>query len=364
MGIEIDYIPVGEGEKSGDAICLRYGNLYGRREEQAIVVIDGGFKKSGEAMVEHIKKYYNDPKKIDFVFLTHPDLDHASGLNEIFDNFEVTYFGMHKAWEHSRNIASAFKDGRVTSNSIKDRLKDDLELVYDLAKKASEKGAKLFEPFSNNSKVNNEITILGPSKEYYEEMLIASDSTPESLSEASTFGFVKKAYESVKNKIQEDWFQEKLFEPADNATKPWNNTSIILLLNYNNRKYLFTGDAGVPALWKATEKGKELGINLQNIDILDVPHHGSKRNLGPKILNYLLGEPLSKVPTEYNNTAYVSASKDGEPKHPSRKVINALLRRGAKVIVNKDITVHHFREAPDRGWGPVTPETFCNEFEE
>lgn len=34
MGYEIDFIPVGNGEKSGDAIVLRFGNLLtGRRED-------------------------------------------------------------------------------------------------------------------------------------------------------------------------------------------------------------------------------------------------------------------------------------------------------------------------------------------
>ena len=42
MGLEIDFLSVGEGEKSGDAIALRYGNLFGPRSEQTVLVIDGG----------------------------------------------------------------------------------------------------------------------------------------------------------------------------------------------------------------------------------------------------------------------------------------------------------------------------------
>ena len=40
MGYEIDFLPV--GDKSGDAIALRYGNLFGQRTEQTVVVVDGG----------------------------------------------------------------------------------------------------------------------------------------------------------------------------------------------------------------------------------------------------------------------------------------------------------------------------------
>jgi hypothetical protein len=55
MGYEIDFLPVGEGEKSGDAIALRFGNLFGNRNEKTVVVIDGGFKETGEKLVKHIE---------------------------------------------------------------------------------------------------------------------------------------------------------------------------------------------------------------------------------------------------------------------------------------------------------------------
>ena len=41
MGYEVDFLPVGDGEKSGDAISLRFGNLFGGRNEQVVIIIDG-----------------------------------------------------------------------------------------------------------------------------------------------------------------------------------------------------------------------------------------------------------------------------------------------------------------------------------
>ena len=49
MGYEIDFLPVGDGARSGDAIALRYGNLEGTRAEQTVVVIDGGFTDDGRS---------------------------------------------------------------------------------------------------------------------------------------------------------------------------------------------------------------------------------------------------------------------------------------------------------------------------
>ena len=34
MGYEIDILAVGEGERSGDAMAVRFGNLHGRPDEQ------------------------------------------------------------------------------------------------------------------------------------------------------------------------------------------------------------------------------------------------------------------------------------------------------------------------------------------
>src|SRR5580693_2236869 len=86
-GFEIDFLPVGEG-RSGDAIALRFGNLTGERKDQVVVVIDGGFKESGEKLVEHIKSYFNTDY-VDTVISTHPDADHASGLSVVLETLSV-----------------------------------------------------------------------------------------------------------------------------------------------------------------------------------------------------------------------------------------------------------------------------------
>ena len=56
IGYEVDFLPVGEGEKSGDAISFRFGNLLVDLAQQTVFVIDGGFKSSGQALVDHIRK--------------------------------------------------------------------------------------------------------------------------------------------------------------------------------------------------------------------------------------------------------------------------------------------------------------------
>jgi hypothetical protein len=68
-----------------------------------------------------------------------------------------------------------------------------------------------------------------------------------------------------------------------------------------------------------------LKIPLQSFKFVQIPHHGSKRNVGPAILNRLIGSPVAQGTNKF--TAFVSVPKKGEPKHPSKRVTNAFMRR-------------------------------------
>ena len=71
MAYEIDFLAVGEGDSSGDAIAIRWGNLTGNRAEQTVMIIDGGTKASGESLVSHVEKYYGTDF-VDYALCTHP----------------------------------------------------------------------------------------------------------------------------------------------------------------------------------------------------------------------------------------------------------------------------------------------------
>ena len=77
MNFEIEFLPVGDASKAGDAIVVRYdgndGYFY-------LMVIDGGNVDSGKEVVSHIHRYYGQKAIIAHAILTHCDADHASGL--------------------------------------------------------------------------------------------------------------------------------------------------------------------------------------------------------------------------------------------------------------------------------------------
>jgi beta-lactamase superfamily II metal-dependent hydrolase len=350
MAYEIDYIPVGDGEKGGDAIALRFGNLSGQRNEQKIIVIDGGFKESGEKLVKHIKDFYKTDH-VDIVFSTHPDSDHSSGLSVVLENLTVGQLAMHRPWEHAAEIKNFFKDGRITKSGLEDRLEKSLQQVSDLETLATKKGIDIIEPFQGANGYNGAIHILGPSEGYYETLLAGFRSTPEPAKAIGALLPLKKAAESIVNWLQDKWDLDLLNDDED-TTSAENNTSIIILFNLDGHKLLFTGDAGKTALLNAIAYAQIQGISLTGMRFLDVPHHGSKRNLNSKILKKMNA-----------GTAFISAPADSK-KHPAKKVTNALKKHGCEVYVNRTITLRHHYNAPDRGWAAANAEPFHDRVEE
>lgn len=360
---ELDFLAVGNGERSGDAIVLRWGNLNGSQGNQFVMVVDGGTQESGKGIVEHIRNYYLTDY-IDLVVSTHPDADHASGLSVVLEEMEVGRLWMHRPWEHASEIRGLFKNGRITEKGLRETIRKSLEDARELETIANLKRIPIEEPFSDVGTSYQGIHIINPSVKFYEGLLPYFRETPEPKAEPSLLEkFISGTKEMIK-RTAENWGIETLSDPEDGATSAENNSSVVLLLRIDGHDILLTGDAGVPALTEAAESAEKLGVNLQTLSFIQIPHHGSKRNVGPTILNRIVGPKKQQRLT--NCTAFISASKEGEPKHPAKKVVNAFKRRGAEVYATQGITVNHrSNDAPVRwGWRPVTPLPFYEQVEE
>jgi beta-lactamase superfamily II metal-dependent hydrolase len=363
MGIEIDFLPVGEASKSGDAIAIRMGNLRGPRSEQTVITIDGGTKESGANLVAHIKTHYGT-SHVNFAFLSHPDGDHASGMSEILEKLTVGKVLMHRPWEHSEAIHDLFDDGRCTPDSISERSRANLAAAHEIEKLANQKGIEIIEPFAGVATDSGSIRVLGPTQEYYREVLAQFDYMPVLVEAKSAMATMFSAAVRAVNWLAERWDQDLLLEPRGDDTSAENNSSMILLLSDKEKHYLFTGDSGVVAISKALDYGDGIFIDWSKLTFMQTPHHGSRRNIGPSVLNRLFGG-IQPVGTPQTKTTFVSAAKDGAPKHPNKRVTNAYLRRGVKSFVTAGIGVCHRDDAPDRvGWSAATPVPFHNQVED
>ena len=369
MLYEIDFFPVGDGEKSGDAISFRY-SYDGKYWTTGI--IDGGTEASGQAMLDHISKYY-ETNIIDYVICTHPDQDHASGLSIILDNIHVSNLFMHCPWNRINQIYRFITDGRVTRESLRQRLIEGHPYAYNLYEKAESKNIHIYEPFSDNKLLtpfSTHLKIIGPSEEYYIECLRNFKSIQEiteTILEKILRSPLKGKEQIIElvNWVKETWNHETLLEPTEDAVTSENNSSVISLLTLDHDKILFTSDSGVPALNNAIEYSNSNGISLDNISLFQAPHHGSRRNLGPSVLDKLLGK-IRKENNIPEYTAIISATKEPNLNHPSKKVVNALIRRGAKVIATQGETIcrRSNEMQPRKGWYTAKPLSFNNQVED
>lgn len=356
MGIEIDFLPVGDNTKSGDAIVIRFGNP----DNYKIMVVDGGTKDSGEEIVKHIDKYY-ETDYVDYVVNTHPDGDHASGLTVVLENLNVGELWMHLPWGHSTKIKQLFNDGRITSNSLEDRIRDSLNIAAQLYDIALEKRVPVFEPFAGND--IGIFKVLSPEQDWYINELLPEFPNMPDLKKRSGFGeSIQKAKSGIINWIEERWNKETLSEDYE-GTSFRNESSIVLYGQIEDHEVLLTADAGKKALNRSISYAASLNIDLKNCDFIQMPHHGSRRNVSPSVLDNLLGSTVSES-SETNTTVFVSvANKSGE--NPKKKVVNAFIRRGARVYENRGKTIRHHYNMPDRaGWTPITRLQFNTKVEE
>lgn len=366
MEYEIDFLPVGDGSSSGDAICLRYSSDEGATWH--VGVIDGGTQASGEALCKHIKTHYGT-ETIDFLICTHPDQDHASGLSNVMEQLTVKKLLIHCPWDYIDYFFDSVNDGRVTKESLRKRLIECHPYAYTIYEKAIQNNIPIYHPFSdtNDHKIPN-LSIVGPSGNFYLNQLInfrsITEITENSVENENFFKSFTEAARKAINWISENWDDEKLVDPADEDTSSENNSSVICFFNFDGKKILFTADAGTLALSKAADTIEALGHTLQDFSFVQVPHHGSKRNIGPTILDRLIGKPKPRGSAE-TFMALISVAKEGEPKHPNKRVVNAFKRRGGNVIATQGVSICHYTPGtPDRGWSTIQPLPFYEDVED
>jgi len=355
---EIDFLAV-ESAKSGDAIALRYE----KDGVSAIHVVDGGYQQSGEALVAYIKKNYGNPTYINHVIVTHSDGDHAGGLREVLNSFDVGELWMLRPWLYASELLPSFP----TYNSA-ERLAARLRTIYnnlaELEDIANEKGIAIREPFRGAS--IGAFTVMSPSITRYFELVIKSEKTPESTIEhqpaisALLEGAAKMAAK-LRNLVRVVWGVETF---STEETSAENEMSVVQYAHMCDERILLTGDAGRLALSDTIAFAPSIGLFLPGITRFQVPHHGSRRNVSSAILDALLGQILPGNNTIEGFYAFISSAK-ADVHHPRKVVVRAMIHRGAKVYTTEGGCVRTGKNAPSRsGWTALEHVPYPEEQEE
>jgi beta-lactamase superfamily II metal-dependent hydrolase len=324
---EIDFLAVGDGEKSGDAIAMRFTNPCGGRD--AVVIIDGGFADDGEALVNHVHDHYqrND---VDIVFSTHSDTDHRCGLPTVLEALNVRTLCVHRPGRHG-----------YPNDEHADAVEELVELAH-------AQRARVIEPFTGMSAYGGALVVAGPSVAYYEQMIGEAE-----IKEAAAMPSISKQLAVATRRIVRrtlDMFPtETFFDDAGGDGNPRNNASTVIDLVIDGDRMLFTSDTGVPGLTSALDYLDSIDRS-RAVHMFQLPHHASRHNLDRDTIERVLGPPTNSV----LGTAVASVSVDSS--NPAPRIANASGRRGYPVFTTIHGLCHRGGGAPPRkGWSPAAP---------
>lgn len=335
MDFVIDFLSVG----SADAIII----WIKKDGKHFVLFLDGGKTDDGKLVINHyntfIAPHVQNPTLI--IINSHPHADHINGLIEVVEHFKS-------------KISYAIYNDPVKYISISRKLeikkyylenKDpDINHLYDLFEKVDKlnqlctaHGIMRLEAFSDlNGSYGNLFQIFGPSQAYYQEKVNFFTDVNVLLKE----DYTKKPDADV-NEVLEG-FTVCTVVDAKNDVSPENLTStIIQLTDSSDRNYLITADAGVDSF----ESAEKNNFKFQNYTLVQLPHHGSRRNVNTNWLCKL-------------NPRFYLASAEGSKKHP-RKAVIACIRKnlnGCKVYSthknNQTLSYTTNKQIfPNRGWG-------------
>jgi beta-lactamase superfamily II metal-dependent hydrolase len=296
-GFEVDLLSL------GNADCILVTHWQGTSATR--VLIDGGNK--GDALIVRRFLEQRGITYIHAMVCTHPHDDHAGGLLELVEDPTLT-FG--RAYLHipqwhldMPKVIKAIAETKGIRESM--TIEKSLGTTKDLCSALHNRGVAVAEPFAGTE--IEFLTVAGPSLEYYEELVAE-------FQDADRIRTVSKnqdAWDLQNELIKAGLLASSLLDNPE--TTPENDSSVILATSYDGAKYLFTADAGAPALQNAANR-----YSLRDLRWMQIPHHGSRHNITVGLIDHF--KPRS---------AWVSAK--GSMRHPRRSVVNAFKARGVKV---------------------------------
>lgn len=341
MKCEIEFLAVGDASCAGDAIVVRYGDEH----SYELMLVDGGHAVTGRTLVDHLQRYFGKDVVLEHIVLTHSDADHASGLRTVLEEIPVRNVWLHIPWLLAD---PAFFQGNWSEEGLRKAIKSEYDIVSEIVDLANDQGSTLHYPFEGNK--IGPFVVCSPSLWAYQRLLPQFDKTPDPNQtaiqasqmwlgkESLAKRLIEKARTTIAGWTSESWENERLRDGGQTSAS--NETSVVLFGQFEDGNVLLTGDAGVNALTWSADQLEAWGLPLQAFKFVQIPHHGSRRNVGPWILNRVIGPILSEGSSP-TFSAYVSAPAD-DSKHPRRIVTNAFWRRGGRVIATQGQNKIHY----------------------
>jgi len=223
------------------------------------IVIDGGPNDSILSCLSNHMPFWD--RTIELMFLTHPHLDHFLGLISVIQRYTVLQFNT----EELANSTISFK-----------------QLLEEVQReKLSPRFIYAGDRFTTKDGVS--IAVLGPSKEFI-----------------------------------------KATSPTGDIAQSGEFASLILLVSYKGFDAILTGDSqkeGLNQVLVPHLASQGVALRSYSIEVLQVPHHGSKTGLTSEIIDKI--DP---------RLAVISVGKKNKYGHPRKEILEILKNKNIKIL--------------------------------
>jgi beta-lactamase superfamily II metal-dependent hydrolase len=305
MDYVIDFVYVGDG----DAIVI-----WARKANEAdwIFFVDGGNAGNGQKVIDHyeewIKPYLQQKSAIGFIN-SHPHEDHIDGLLEIVKKLgNRVSFAIYNdpveciTTQHRERIHKAYLDDVDPDIT---HLYKTFEQVEKLNTFCEKYNVRRYNAYSEDVNFwDGSFRLLSPAKDFYVNMVQYFTD----VDFLKTVDFSKKPVVGI-NETEEETKPCAVVDEAEDASPENLTSTVIQLIDSQNRKYILTADAGIDSF----DYMESEGFNSTNISLVQLPHHGSRRNISKKWI------------AEFNPSKFF-VSAEGNVKHPRKAVINCIKR--------------------------------------
>lgn len=292
--------------KDGDAIIIELI----KQDKTLVMVIDGGesgyYLKKMKPKLETVLKKYNK-KAPDVVVCTHYDSDHIGGLIPLIQDYinDIQQVWIHTTSDSIDTLlveAADIKNNGLKLMKLYKEVNLDKELLLESQKPVEliEENkqflvesldqldqliklippAKLKQVYHKQRPLTDwpEIMILGPTFEYYKKLFPKSRTLKSLILEELQVSGEMSLSEKIRKEIIDNPC-DKLKNDRTAKITTVNKASIIIAIDNDEKRYLFTGDAGLESFKNIPNWENE----LKDIYFLKVPHHGSNYNMSKEM---------------------------------------------------------------------------------
>ncbi|HEV7374231.1 MAG TPA: hypothetical protein VGN95_05915 [Pyrinomonadaceae bacterium] len=298
--------------KHGDSLLLHYGT----KTAPKLIVIDGGpqgvFDTSLRPRLEEIKKKRSPqkPLPIRLMMVSHIDDDHIRGILDLTDalieqqdNNESLLCNITTLWHNSFDDILGNNETAAISASLNSVVKlsatGELSFPSSLFHDSAPAAIAANVPQGRKLRGNAEALALLPN-DPFETLVVLPQKNKKPLSIDGKLKFTVLGPSQTRlEKLQKDW--DSKIKPKIKTAKTaearalaasfidnsvYNLSSIVVLAEADGKRMLLTGDGlGADILAGLKEEGLLEDGGTLHLDLLKMPHHGSKRNITEEFLN-------------------------------------------------------------------------------